>query len=138
MTSTTQPLAIDITSCKEDIDRHVSGKLTTFDSRGQDITLSFTVDIGMETVELALDGNSHAYIAFNDRILPDSASEEELGYVVVIPTLSHGEEQVSHHFWTDEDYIALEKSLLDQIIRRWDAAKEAARDAFEDALLGAK
>jgi hypothetical protein len=138
-TTATQIRFINITKFTEDTDRHVSGNALVIDSKGQDVRLIFAVDMGMETIEVALADNPHSYPAFNDRLLPLTAPDDNLGYVMVEPTYEHNvvtEVPASEHFWTEDAFKTMEKGLLDQIFVRWEKAKEAANAVFSDTLLG--
>lgn len=141
MTTLTAVSHLALTKFKEDIDRHVTGHLITEDSRGERVLLHFVVDMGMESVELSLDGQPDTYLAFNDRILPDHAPDEAFGYVVVLP-IHDGEfvreQPVSTHFWTEADFKALEKHVLDRVFARWETAQSAAKTKFSQTLLGAE
>jgi hypothetical protein len=132
------PYTYEITALSDDL--VATGQLKTADSNGVEALLSFAIDLETRAVRLALASNDHTYVAYNDRLLPASASDDEVGYVFVIPTYEHNvmtEVQVSKHWWSEEDFETFRDSLLDSLLVRLTEAKEQSETLFRNIMLTA-
>lgn len=111
----------------------MSGSCTLTDSLGKahdfrfraDVHLRSSDDVGVDADLLAPGGE---WLTYNDLILPEGASDDELGYVLT-------GDNTAGLFLTDADYHAAHEAVEHYLMMRVFDAQSAAERAF-DAVIG--